>query len=96
MGDVQYRGGFADVLKCECGDRTVAVKALRPHDGLSLEDMRNVSHHWLRCIPVHIDELSISFAEVLQGGHNLEISSTSECVAPSGGDHDRDPICHGF
>ncbi|KAF9778163.1 kinase-like domain-containing protein [Thelephora terrestris] len=41
MGDVKYHGGFADVLKCECGDRTVAVKALRQHDGVSLEDMTN-------------------------------------------------------
>lgn len=44
MGAVQYHGGSADVLKRECGDRTVAVKALRPRPHLSLEDMRNVSH----------------------------------------------------
>ncbi|KAF9778185.1 kinase-like domain-containing protein [Thelephora terrestris] len=41
MGDVQYRSGSADVLRCERSDGAVAVKALRPRDGVSLEDMTN-------------------------------------------------------
>ena len=86
MGDVQYRGGFADVLKCECGDRTVAVKDLRPRDDLSLKEMRNVSHSWLACTAVHINELAIPFAEVLQGGHNMESSPASERIAIARGD----------
>lgn len=42
MDDVQYHGGFADILRCECSGRKVAVKALRPQ-GLGLPEMRNVS-----------------------------------------------------
>ena len=95
MGDAQYHGGFADVLKRECRGREVAVKALRPH-GLSLEAMTNVSHCWSYCVLGRIDELTILFAEVLQGGHNLEIPSTSKCVATPGGYYDWGSICHGL
>ena len=63
-GDAQYRGGSANVLRRECGGQEVAVKALRPH-GLTLEEMKNVSCHRLTSIPVRIDRLSLSLAEVL-------------------------------
>ena len=43
MDYVQYRGGFADVLRCGTGGRLVAVKALRPQCGL--QEMRRVSQH---------------------------------------------------
>ena len=86
IGDVQYRGGTADVLKRECGGREVAIKAFRAR-GLSLGAMTKASHRWLTCIFVRIEGLTVTFVEVLQGGHNLEISPTSKCVAPSGGDH---------
>ena len=46
MGDAQYHGGYADVLKRGCGGREVAIKALRARRGLTLEVMRNVSHRW--------------------------------------------------
>ena len=64
MGDAQYRGGSANVLRRECGGREVAVKALRPH-GLTLEGMKNVSCHRSTAILVRIDRLSLSLAEVL-------------------------------
>lgn len=95
MGDVRYHGGSADVLRHECGDRVVAVKALRPH-GLALEDMRNVSRRLLACIPVRIDELTVPLAEVLQGGRDLEGSSAPERTAAAGGDDIRESVCHGF
>lgn len=42
--DVRYRGGFADVLRCECGGREVAAKALRPQ-AVNLQEMRKVNQH---------------------------------------------------
>ena len=44
MGDVRYRGGFADVLRRDGHGKDVAVKVLRAH-GLSLKEMKNVSLH---------------------------------------------------
>ena len=91
MDDVRYRGGFADVLRCECGGREVAVKALRPQ--VSLEEMRKASHCLRTSLLVLIGECSV---EVLQRGHHLEISPASQRVAVDRGDHDRESICHGF
>ena len=43
MGDVQYRGGFANVLKREWGNREIAVKVLRPQD-FTPQEMTKVSN----------------------------------------------------
>ena len=55
VGDAQYRGGSANVLKRECGGQEVAVKALRPHR-LTPEEMKNVSRHQLISTLVHADK----------------------------------------
>jgi hypothetical protein len=94
MDDVQYCGGFSDVLKCECGGREVAVKALRTQ-GFSLDEMRKVSRNLQSPLPVYIGQTSVRFAEVLQGSNHLEISPTSERVGADGRDHDRESIRHG-
>ena len=95
MGDVRYHGGSADVIRHECGNKAVAVKALRPH-GLTVEDMRNVSRRSLACIPVRIGGLIIPLAEVLQRGRNLESPPASERIAAAGSDDVRESVCHGF
>lgn len=64
LDDVQYRGGFADVLRCEYGGRGVAVKILRRR-GLSSQEMRKVSQLWRDSLPVSIGELSVRVVEVL-------------------------------
>ena len=40
-------------------------------------------------------KLSIIRAEVLQGGHHLEISSASECVIAVGGNHGWESVRYG-
>ena len=44
MGDVRYRGWFADVLRHDSHGKDVAVKVLQAR-GLSLEEMKSVSLH---------------------------------------------------
>ena len=94
MGDVEYRGGSANVLKLECGGRQIAVKALRARD-LSLQEMKNVSRSPRDYIVADTGELSARFAEVLQGSYNLEVSPTFKRVAVARGSHDGEPVCHG-
>jgi hypothetical protein len=77
------------------GDRDVAVKALQPHR-FDLQEMKHVRHHSPTIVIAGIEELSLSYAEVLQGGNNLEMSSSSERVAAAGGDRDGRPVRHGF
>ena len=95
LGDVQYRGGFADIFKCECGGREVAIKTLRERPRLGSKGMTNVSHRSLVCTPIRTDEPIVPLLEVLQRGHNVEGPPTPECIAASGGDHDWEPILHG-
>lgn len=87
MDNVQYSGGFADVLRCECGGREVAIKALRPQY-FSLQEMRQASEHLRGSLAVSIGKLNVHLVEVLQGSYHLEISQTSECVRASRGGHD--------
>lgn len=54
MGDAQYRSGFANVLRHQCGGQAVAVKALRSH-GLTLEEMKSVSSHQLLSLSALMD-----------------------------------------
>ena len=93
MDDVRYRGGFADVLRCECNGQDIAVKALRPQ--ASSKEMRRVRQPLRASLSVRTGQLSIRFTEVLQGGHRLEISPTSERTTSDRGDHDRESIRHG-
>ena len=58
MDNVQYHGGFADVLRRESGGQEVAVKILRPQ-GLSLQEMRKVSRYQLASLPARIGEPSV-------------------------------------
>ena len=95
MGDVRYRGWFADVLRRDSHGKDVAVKVLQAR-GLSLEEMKSVSLHKQTPTLVHVGELSAPFAEVLQGSYNLEFSSPSECAATARGDHGGEPVRHGF
>lgn len=87
MDDVRYRGGFADVLRCECGGREVAAKALRPQ-GISLQGMRKVSQYRQTSPPLRIGGLSPRFVEVLQGSYHMEISQASQRVGTNRGGHD--------
>ena len=89
MDHVQYSGGSAAVLKRECGGREVAlVKTLRQQCRLSSQEMRKVKHHRRVSLPVRVGELSMRFVKVLQGGHCLEISPTSERSAADRCEHD--------
>ena len=94
MGDVQYRGGFAEVVRRECGDKAIAVKVLR-RQRLSQKDMTNVSRRRLGCILVRTDEFTIPFVELLQRGHNLESSPAPKHITSAGGDNVRESICDG-
>jgi hypothetical protein len=76
-GGVECRGGSADVLKRECRGREVAVKTLRTRDNNHWQDITNVSHP---VVSNSMRVLSVTCAEVLQGGHNLEIPSASEYI----------------
>ena len=88
MGAALRRGGFAEVFKCKqsCG-REIAVKALLPCTYSGSQRMVDVGHRptipCIRCQP------STMLPEVLQGGHNLEHSATSEYIATAGGGDDR-------
>ena len=95
MGDVRYRGWFADVLRREYHGKHVAVKVLQAR-GLSLEEMKGVSLYKQVPTLVRVGELSAPFTEVLQGSYNLEFSSPSECAASARGDHDGEKVRHGF
>ena len=73
--DVRYHGGFADVLRCECGGQEVAVKALRLQ-GHNLQEMRRVSQSLLASLPVRVCELGIFcriFVEKLSLGNPSNI-----------------------
>jgi hypothetical protein len=86
-GDVRHYGGYADVLKRGCGEREVAIKALRARDP-KLEALTNVSQHWSDVMHAHVNVLTVRFVEVLQGGYSLEISSASQHIAAPRGDND--------
>lgn len=55
VGDAQYHGGSANVLRREYGGQEVAIKALRPH-GLTPEEMKNVSRHQFISTLGHTDK----------------------------------------
>ena len=46
MDDPEEQGGFANIFKCECRGREVAVKVPRV-SSQRLQDMTEVNHHWL-------------------------------------------------
>ena len=96
MGSPLRKGGFADVRKHKYRGREVAVKDLQVHyhTDKELRDVTNVSN-WLVVVFPPIDQSVLTFAEVLQGGHNLEVSSASERIATARSDTDRESICHG-
>ena len=94
MDGVQCRGMFADVVRRECGDKAIAVKALR-QQCLSQEAMTNVSRRQLGCMLVRTDELTIPFVELLQRGHNLESSPAPKHIASARGGKVRESICDG-
>ena len=74
-GDALYRGGFADVWKGECHGREVAVKVIRTYSNSELQKVSNVGscQLFLRLCTNN------ALTEVLQGGCDVEIPSTSEC-----------------
>ena len=52
MGNIQGRGGYGVVSKCEYRGREVAVKALLSRRGYCSQEMSKVSHHPWTYIPV--------------------------------------------
>ena len=85
-------GGLSDVRKAVCDGREVAVKVFRVRTGSSLQETQKVSHHRRASLLVCVGELIIPFVEVLQGGHNLEVSPPSEHTTARGGDRDWESI----
>ena len=78
------RGGHADVWKGEYRGQDVAVKVLRTYSNRELEKMINVGCV-LRSISVPL-LTTIRGTEVLQGGCDVEISSTPKYLTTSRGD----------
>ena len=80
-----YRGRFADVWKGQHDGREVAAKVQRVCLKNDLKQIRQVGFSLLI---VCIDELTVSCAEILQGGHNLERPPSSKRAAAVGRDDD--------
>jgi hypothetical protein len=75
------RGGFGDVFKCMYHDLEVAVKVLRIYPTCDPRKTARVSY----CRPsIFLYMLTdLTCAEVLQGGHRMEIPSSSKFSAIS-------------
>jgi hypothetical protein len=85
-------GGFADVWKCEYKGQEVVAKVLRVYMRDDLRRIRGVGCP--RPVPC-IGGLTVSRTEVLQAGCDMELPSSSECVAAVGRDDEREPVCDG-
>ena len=85
-----YRGGFADVWKGKHLDLDVAVKVLRTYSNSDLQKIIGVGCS-LCSLPAHrhSDQACV---EILQGGHDVENPSASECATSGGSDDDRDRV----
>ena len=85
-GVALYRGGFADVWKGEHSGQDVAVKVLRTYSNSDLQKIIGVGRRL--CLSPCGSVLTEPYIEVLQGGCELEIPSTSKCPASDGSDDD--------
>lgn len=70
MGAPLGDGGSADVWKGQYNSKRVAAKALRIYSTSDREAIKKVGYPW--CSVIHVNQLTTSYAVVLQGGHDLE------------------------
>ena len=90
-----YAGGFADVWKGEHLGQDVAVKVIRTPSSVDLQSSRKIIS--VGCaILLRIHSLTESHIEVLQGGCNMEIASTSKCAPADRSDDDWNPFRDGI
>ena len=82
-----YSGGFADVWKGEHRGRDVAVKVIRTPSSTDLQNLQKIIGVSYTIFP-RVNALTESCTEVLQGGRDMEITSTSKRVAADGSDDD--------
>ena len=89
-----YHGGYADVWKGERQGRPVAVKVLRVYSTDDFDKITKVCSH----IPLKpcADQLVLAIAEVLQGGCDLDDSSSSKRTTTVRCDNGRTPLYNGF
>ena len=85
METSQRFGGVADVWKGKYNGREVAAKVLRVYLTSDIEGIRKVGCPQVVCV----NKLTISHAEILQGGNDMEDPSSSERIAIIRRDGDR-------
>ena len=92
--DALYRGGYADVWKGEYRGREVAVKVIRLYSRDVLKNVINVCH---RCYLVSPHPMLTTLcAEILQGGRNVDIPSTSKRPTTDRSDDVADSVRNGI
>jgi len=81
------------VWKCRYNDKDIAAKALKVYSTSDFKQIRKVG-----CpqTAVFINELTVSYAAVLQRGHDLEHTSPSERAATVICDNDRESVRDGI
>ena len=79
-------GGFGDVWKGEHRDQDVAVKVLKMYVNDDLQKTFGVGCRL--CSLPHVDVLTISCLEVLQGGCDMEKPQAPKCASTDGGGGD--------
>ena len=82
-----YTGGFADVWKGEHCGRDVAVKVIRTPSRVDLQNLQKIIGVGNTIFP-RVNALTESCIEVLQGGRDVEITSTSKRIAADRSDDD--------
>jgi hypothetical protein len=87
QGVLMYRGGRWDVFRGQYQGREVAVKALRARDPWKIVNVGCPQH--VACV----GRLTMSCAEDLQGGCEMEFPPSSECVTVAGYGDGRDSLC---
>ena len=92
-GSPLYRSGYADIWRGEYCGRDVAVKTLRVH---RTKDSDQIARVGCPRLTVCIDELIMSGKGVLQGGCDMEVPLSSECVATVRRDNDWESVRDGI
>ena len=79
--------------RCQHNGKEVAAKALKVYLMSDLERIRKVGCPQL---VMFINELTVPYTAVLQGGHDLEDALPSERVATVGCDNERESVRNGI
>ena len=88
-------GGFADVWKGGSQGRDVAIKVLKMYQCSDREQIRRVSFQWCSISAMSFCELTMMCVEVLQGGRNVEGTSSSKRFTIDRSHDDRQSIRDG-